>query len=122
MTLHTPVDGTVQVIVGEIGEAIVPGRALLVITAPDSQWFQFNVREDGLDGIDVGASVSLLTTAAESIPGRVTRLERLGDFATWRAASTVGDHDLNTFAVRAEPTASPVNELRPGMTVWLARR
>jgi HlyD family secretion protein len=35
-------------------------------------------------------------------------------FATWRAARVVGDHDLNTFLVRADPVP-----LQPGMTVWL---
>jgi len=82
LTLHAPADGTVQVVVGEIGEVIVPGRTVLVVTPADSQWFHFNVREDELKGIDVGGSLSLLTTEGKTIPGRVTRVERLADFAT----------------------------------------
>jgi hypothetical protein len=30
----------------------------------------------------------------------------------------VGDHDLNTFLVRADPVV-PAAALQPGMTVWL---
>jgi HlyD family secretion protein len=46
-------------------------------------------------------------------------MRRLGDFATWRAARAVGDYDLNTFAVRADPL-DHVDGLEPGMTVWLS--
>ena len=46
-------------------------------------------------------------------------MRRLGDFATWRAARAVGDHDLNTFAVRADPL-DHVDGLEPGMTVWIS--
>jgi len=37
-----------------------------------------------------------------------------------RGARVVGDHDLNTFLVRADP-AAPATALQPGMTVWLER-
>src|SRR3954451_24894553 len=52
------------------------------------------------------------------IPARITEIRGLGEFATWRAARAVGDHDLNTFRVRADPTA-PV-DVQAGATVWLA--
>jgi hypothetical protein len=39
-----------------------------------------------------------------------------GEFATWRA---VGDHDLNTFLVRADPVGPAATGLQPGMSVWL---
>ena len=45
-----------------------------------------------------------------------SELVRRGDYATWRAARAVGDHDLNTFSVRADPTGD-VDALEPGMTV-----
>ena len=50
-------------------------------------------------------------------------MRRLGDFATWRAARAVGDHDLNTFAVRADHRVDAVaGKLEPGVTVWIAGR
>ena len=51
---------------------------------------------------------------------RVTELRPLGEFAVWRAARAVGDHDLNGFLVRADPIAE-TEGLEPGMTVWLDR-
>ena len=37
---------------------------------------------------------------------KISEMRRLGDFATWRAARAVGDHDLNTFSVRADPVGA----------------
>jgi hypothetical protein len=36
----------------------------------------------------------------------------------WRAARAVGDHDINNFLLRADPTG-PTPKLEPGMTVWI---
>ena len=48
----------------------------------------------------------------------LTEIRPLGEFATWRAAHAVGDHDLNSFRVRLEPL-EPAGGLAPGMTVRL---
>jgi HlyD family secretion protein len=120
LTLRAPVDGIVEVVVAEPGEAEVPGRTVLAIAAAGAPWFSFNVREDQLRGLDVGAAITLADPASgRTIPARVTELRRLGDFATWRAARAVGDHDLNGFALRADPTGA-VAGLEPGMTVRIA--
>ncbi len=120
LQLRAPVDGVVQTVVAELGEATVPGRTVLTLTATAEPWFSFNIREDALRGIDIGTALTLTTAgSARPIPVKVTELRRLGDFATWRAARAVGDHDLNTFAVRADPTV-PVDGLEPGMTVWIS--
>ena len=120
LQLRAPVDGVAQTVVGEIGEATVPGRTILTITATAEPWFSFNIREDALSGIDIGTTLALSTAGnGPPIPVKVTELRRLGDFATWRAARAVGDHDLNTFALRADPTGK-VDGLEPGMTVWIA--
>jgi len=95
----------------------ITGRAL---TATAEPWFSFNIREDTLAGIDIGTALTLTASGnARPIPAQVTELRRLGDFATSRAARAVGDHDLNTFAVRADP-CGPVDGLEPGMTVWIS--
>ncbi len=120
LTLHAPVDGVVSVVVAEPGEAEVPGRAILTIKADKEFWFSFNVREDLLNGLGIGEQLSLQSAnSGAPIPVRVSEIRRLGDFATWRAARAVGDHDLNTFAVRADPLAAPEG-LSPGMTVWIS--
>jgi HlyD family secretion protein len=76
------------------------------------------VRKDQLNGLRIGSPVDLVAAGGkERFQARVTEIFPRGEFATWRAARVVGDHDLNTFLVRADaPVAST---LEPGMTVWL---
>jgi multidrug resistance efflux pump len=120
LQLRAPVDGFVQTLVAEPGEATVPGRTVLTLTASDALWFSFNIREDALGGMNIGTSLALTRSGdGGPISARVSEMRRLGDFATWRAARAVGDHDLNMFAVRADPT-EVVQDLEPGMTVWIS--
>jgi HlyD family secretion protein len=44
-----------------------------------------------------------------------------GDYATWRATRQSSGYDVRTFEVRARPQ-SPVEGLRPGMSVLVAPR
>jgi HlyD family secretion protein len=91
-------------VAAEAGEAEVPGRAVLALAAAGAPWFSFNVGEDQLRGLELGAALTLTGPASGwTIPARVMELRRLGDFATWRAAQAGGDHDLNGFALRADP-------------------
>jgi HlyD family secretion protein len=117
--LTAPVDGIVRVIVAEPGEAVVPGRPVLTLEADRDYWFSFVLREDRLQGVTVGAVLELATPKGEPFDARVSEVRGLGEFATWRAARAVGDHDLNSFAVRADPL-SQQSGLAPGMTVWIA--
>lgn len=119
-TLVAPVDGVVGLLVAEPGEAISPGQPVMTLVGHD-RWFTFTIREDQLGGIAIGAPLELLTARGESVEARVTELRPLGEFAVWRAARAVGDHDINSFLVRADPVAA-VQGLEPGMTVWLGRR
>jgi len=119
LTLRSPVDGVIEVVVAELGEAEIPGRTVLTISADRELWFDFNIREDQLAGLDIGVPLTLTQAAGGKIGARVTEMRRLGDFATWRAARAVGDHDLNTFTVRADPVGD-TDGLAPGMTVWIA--
>lgn len=116
--LVAPVDGGVRLLVAEPGEVISPGQSIMTLEAGRERWFTFTIREDHLEGIVIGASVQLVTAKGATISGRVTELRPLGEFATWRAARAVGDHDLNSFLVRVDPLATD-EELEPGMTVWL---
>jgi multidrug resistance efflux pump len=117
--LVAPVDGTVGILVAEPGEAIVPGQPVMTLEAGHERWFSFTVREDRLGGINIGTPLRLTTGKGETVAARVTELRPLGEFATWRAARAVGDHDLNSFFVRADPVSGSA-QLEPGMTVWLS--
>jgi HlyD family secretion protein len=117
-TLVAPADGIVGVLVAELGEAISPGQPVLTLQVQEKPWFTFTVREDRLGGVSVGAPLTLLTAKGDRIATRVTELRPLGEFAVWRAARAVGDHDLSSFLVRADSDAA-IPDLEPGMTVWI---
>jgi HlyD family secretion protein len=116
--LLAPTDGVIALLVAELGEVIQPGEAVLTMTTEHGQWFSFTVREDRLRGLGVGSKQKVTLGTGETIGGEVTELRPLGEFATWRAARAVGDHDLNSLLVRVDPIA-PVPTMQPGMTAWL---
>src|SRR5262249_47911935 len=95
--LTAPVDGTVGTRVAEPGEVIGPGKPVLTLEAEGERWFAFTLREDALPGMTLGGAVALTAQDGHRIDARVTELRPLGEFATWRAARAVGDHDLNAF-------------------------
>jgi len=117
--LRAPVDGVVSVIVAEVGENVHAGQPVLMIEAADKQWFSFNVREDHLDGLAVGQTVSVARDGADrAVKSVVTELQPLGTFATWQAERVIGDHDRNTLRMRLDPVGEATG-LEPGMTVWI---
>ncbi len=119
--LRAPADGVVTVIVAEVGEAVRAGQPVLAIEETGKRWLSFNVREDVLRGLRLGATVDVARPGArEAIPAVVTELLPLGAFATWQAERAVGDHDRNTLRLRLDPQGDSAG-LEPGMTVWLVR-
>jgi HlyD family secretion protein len=120
-TLRAPADAVVTVVVAEVGEAIRAGQPVLAIEETGKRWLSFNVREDLLPGIVIGATVEVRRPGTAQItPARVTELAPLGVFATWQAERAVGDHDRNTLRLRLDPLGDPPG-FEPGMTVWLSR-
>jgi HlyD family secretion protein len=117
-TLTSPVDGVARLLVAERGEAISPGQPVLTLGVGGDRWFSFTIREDRLQGLTMGSKVTLRTAAGDRFEAKVTELRPLGEFAVWRAARAVGDHDINSFLLRADPTG-PTPRLEPGMTVWI---
>lgn len=119
MLLHAPAAGTIGLIVPEIGEAIIPGETVLTLVPDGGAWIGFNLREDALGDLAIGARVPLALTGGP-FSGRLTELRNWGEFAAWRAARAKGDHDLNTFFLRVDPEQTSLS-LAPGQTVWLQR-
>ena len=115
-TLTAPANGVARLLVAEPGEAIVPGQPVLTLGVAGDRWFSFTIREDRLDGLTIGSKLTLQTAAGDRVEAKVTELRPLGEFAVWRAARAVGDHDLNNFLLRADPIG-PTPKLEPGMTV-----
>jgi HlyD family secretion protein len=117
-TLTSPVDGIARLLVAEHGEAISPGQPVLTLAVAGDRWFTFTIREDRLQGLTMGSKIVLRTAAGDRFEAKVTELRPLGEFAVWRAARAVGDHDINNFLLRADPVG-PAPKLEPGMTVWI---
>jgi HlyD family secretion protein len=119
--LRARVEGIVTVVVAEVGEAIRAGQPVLAIEETDKRWLSFNVREDFLHGLGVGATVRIgREGTAAMTPALVTELSPLGVFATWQAERAVGDHDRNTLRLRLDPKGDAAT-FQPGMTVWVSR-
>jgi HlyD family secretion protein len=119
--LRAPADGTVSVIVAEVGENVRAGEPVLVIEEAGKRWLSFNVREDRLQGLTVGTKVGVARAgASDPVPALVTELLPLGPFATWQAERAIGDHDRATVRLRLDPQGGQAG-FEPGMSVWLAR-
>jgi multidrug resistance efflux pump len=119
LRLLAPVDATVGVLVAKPGEIVPVGKPVLTLYVGSERWFAFTLREDTLATLTVGSDVTLTTDDGRRIAAKVTELRPLGEFATWRAARAVGDHDLNSFRLRLDPVEARDDGLQPGMTVWL---
>ena len=117
--LISPIEGEVKTVVGEPGEIVRAGQTVVTIEARGRPWFSVTAREDQLGPIAIGAKLKLTRNDGKTSEARVTEMLPLGDFATWQATRAVGDHDLNSFAVRLDPTSDDDNDLEPGMSIWL---
>ena len=120
LQIRAPVDGIVALLVAEPGEAIVPGQPVMTCRPAGRRWASFNMREDQFTSLRIGSAVEPDGGRRQrpASTAKVTEIMPRGEFATWRAARAVGDHDLNTFQLRVD-SDEPTSALQPGMTVWL---
>jgi HlyD family secretion protein len=101
----------------EPGEIVPAGFPIVTLVDLSDLWVTFQVREDLLERLKMGATIPARFPALgnEEVALTVSFVAPQGDFATWRATSAQGGFDLKTFEVRARP-ARPVPGLRPGMS------
>ncbi|MDB5607054.1 MAG: hypothetical protein JWP25_3954 [Bradyrhizobium sp.] len=119
MILRAPADGVVSVIAAEVGENVRAGQPILMVEAAGRQWLSFNAREDYLDHLTMGETVSVMRNGADSATKAViTELRPLGTFATWQAERVIGDHDRNTLRLRLDPQGE-AEGFEPGATIWI---
>jgi HlyD family secretion protein len=118
LRVTAPADGVVKLVVGEPGEAVIPGQPVMTIERLGHRWASFNLREDQMGALRIGEPVRLVPAGVGvGTAARVTEIVQRGEFAVWRAARVVGDHDLNTFLVRVDPAEDASAGFEPGMTV-----
>ncbi len=117
LTVTAPVKGLVTAKIGEVGENFAAGAPLISLIDMENLWFTFNIREDFLDGVEIGERYEVEVPALNNtfVEVEVTVINVLGQFATWRATRATGDFDLRTFEVRAKPVKA-IEGLRPGMS------
>jgi HlyD family secretion protein len=120
--LTASMDGEVSEIFPMVGELVGTGAPVMNIAVMDDMWVTFNVREDLLQDLTMGAVREAYIPALDrKVDVKVTYMRDLGSYAAWKATKVNGQYDLKTFEVRAVPQEK-VENLRPGMTVIIDRK
>ena len=120
--LTAPTDGEISDIYPNVGELVSLGAPIMNVLKLDDMWVSFNVREDLLENLTMGAEVQAIIPALENkeVTLKVFYIRDMGSYAVWRATKVTGQYDAKTFQVKARPV-EPVDNLRPGMSVLLKR-
>ena len=120
--LTAPTDGEISDIFPNVGELVSLGAPIMNVLKLDDMWVSFNVREDLLENLTMGAEVQAIIPALENkeVTLKVFYIRDMGSYAVWRATKVTGQYEAKTFQVKARPV-EPVDNLRPGMSVLLKR-
>ncbi|WP_418206217.1 HlyD family secretion protein [Barnesiella intestinihominis] len=120
--LTAPTDGEISDIFPNVGELVSLGAPIMNVLKLDDMWVSFNVREDLLENLTMGAEVQAIIPALENkeVTLKVFYIRDMGSYAVWRATKVTGQYDAKTFQVKARPV-EPVDNLRPGLSVLLKR-
>ena len=110
-------DGEVSSIYPKVGELVGTGSPIMTISMMNDLWGTFNVREDQLNGLQVGAEMTAFVPAFnKELKLKVYHIKDQGSYAVWKATKTNGQYDLKTFEVKARPV-EVFEGLRPGMSL-----
>lgn len=116
--LVAPADGTIDQVYPEPGELIVMGAPVMSLLKEDDRYVVFNVREELLQDLTMGKTISVMVPALgkKDIDVKIYYIRDMGSYATWRSTKSTGSYDSRTFQIKARPTEA-VECLRPGMSV-----
>ena len=120
-------EGEVTDIYPKVGELVGTGSPIMTIAVMSDLWGTFNVREDQLNGLEIGKTFTAFVPAfnknVDFVPAfnknvemKVYYMKDQGSFAVWKATKANGQYDLKTFEVKARPTEK-FDGLRPGMSL-----
>jgi len=114
--------GEVSEIFPKLGELVGTGAPIMNISILEDMWVTFNVREDLLKDLAMGAEFEAFIPAMDNktIKLKVYYLKDLGTYAAWKATKTTGQFDLKTFEVKGLPLEN-IEGLRPGMSVIIKK-
>lgn len=114
-------EGEVSDVFPKVGELIGTGSPIMNISILDDMWGTFNVREDQLNGMQVGSTITAFVPAFnKDIKMKVYYIKDQGSYATWKATKANGQYDLKTFEVKARPI-KPFEGMRPGMSLIIKK-
>ena len=110
-------EGEVMDIYPKLGELVGTGSPIMTIAVMKDMWGTFNIREDQLNGLEIGKTFSAYVPAfSKDIQMKVYYMKDQGSYAVWKATKANGQYDLKTFEVKARPV-EPMEGLRPGMSL-----
>ena len=110
-------EGEVTDVFPKVGELVGTGSPIMSIAVMNDLWGTFNVREDQLNGLEVGKTFKAFVPAFnKDIEMKVYYMKDMGSYAVWKATKANGQYDLKTFEVKARPTEK-FEGLRPGMSL-----
>ena len=110
-------EGEVSDIYPKVGELVGTGSPIMSIAVMDDMWGTFNVREDQLNGMQVGSEFTAFVPAFnKNVKMKVYYMKDQGSYAVWKATKANGQYDLKTFEVKARPVEQ-LEGLRPGMSL-----
>jgi HlyD family secretion protein len=100
-----------------VGELVGTGSPIMTISMMNDLWGTFNVREDQLNGMNVGTEFTAFIPAFnKDVKMKVYYMKDQGSYAVWKATKANGQYDLKTFEVKARPIEK-IEGLRPGMSL-----
>jgi len=110
-------EGEVSDVYPKVGELVGTGSPIMSIAVMQDMWGTFNVREDQLNGMQVGTEFDAFVPAFDkTVKMKVYYLKDQGSYAVWKATKANGQYDLKTFEVKARPVEK-LDGLRPGMSL-----
>ena len=93
-------EGEVSDVYPKVGELVGTGSPIMSIAMMDDMWGTFNVREDQLDGMQVGSEFTVFVPAFnKDVKMKVYFMKDQGSYAVWKATKANGQYDLKTFSV-----------------------
>lgn len=114
-------EGEVSDIYPKVGELVGTGSPIMSISLMQDMWGTFNVREDQLNGMQVGTEFTAFVPAFnKEVKMKVYYLKDQGSYAVWKATKANGQYDLKTFEVKARPVEK-LEGLRPGMSLIIKK-
>jgi len=110
-------EGEVSDVYPKVGELVGTGSPIMTISMLHDMWGAFNVREDQLNGLQIGKTFKAFVPAFnKEVEMKVYYMKDQGTYAVWKATKANGQYDLKTFEVKARPTEK-FDGLRPGMSL-----